>query len=239
MNSPKTAVAAEPTARNDNRWHRHPLVVSIGARLVGTVLTYVVVPLVTYQRTLKEKRLEKALELLTHDADVNQRLNTLLTTLEIFHKDNSGVAARLVDYKEEQNTLRHAMMDRYLEFDASAWWWYGKVRSEAVILRLTSPSEVKRIDDLAKAYESKLIASTGVLNELWNRFLREEYRPTDIGNNVAMAETQRSRGPQGLSRQNYWRTGVGVSRKLRKNGITLASTGQHHSAVPPVNVGRS
>jgi hypothetical protein len=190
MSSPKAA-AAEPNERNDGKWHRHPLMVSSVALLLGTVLTSLVVPWVTYQRTIREKRLEKALELLVHNAEVNQRLNTLLTTLEIFHNDNSGVAARLVDYKEEQRTLRRVMMDRYLEFDASAWWWYGRARSEAAILRLTSSAEVKRIDDLAKAYESNLVSSTGTLNELWNRFLREEYRPTDMRNKVAMTETRR------------------------------------------------
>lgn len=190
MSSPK-ASAAESNEGNGGRWHRHPLTVSIAALLLGTALTSLAVPRITYQRTIQEKRLEKALELLVHNAEVNQRLNTLLTTLEIFHKDNSGVAARLVDYKEEQRTLRRVMMDRYLEFDASAWWWYGKVRSEAAILRLASATEVKRIDDLTKAYESNLVTSTGTLNELWDRFLREEYRPADTRNNVAMAETRR------------------------------------------------
>jgi hypothetical protein len=170
---------------------RHPLTITIATLLIGSVLTSFIVPWLTYSRTLKEKRLEKALELLAYNAEVNQRLNTLVTTLEIFHKDNSGVAARFVNYKEEQRTLRRVMMERYLEFDSVAWWRLGRVSAEADILRLTSPEEAKRIAELTEAYGSNLKKSTETLNQLWDRFLREEYRPDDKANDAAMAETRR------------------------------------------------
>jgi hypothetical protein len=180
---------------------RHPLTVSIAALLIGSMLTSLVVPRLTYYRTLREKRLEKALEILTHDAEVTQRLNALLTTLEIFHKDNSGPAARLVDYKEEQKTLRRVMLERYLEFDRVAWWWYRKIRAEAIILQLTSPDGSARMDTLIQAYDSNLVQSTNILNGLWTRFLREEYRPTDRTNDLAMNQARKSLVELSLARQ--------------------------------------
>jgi len=175
--------------------------VSIAALLIGTALTSLVVPKITYYRTLREKRLEKALEILTHDAEVTQRLNALQTTLEIFHKDNSGPAARLIDYKEEQRTLRRVMMERYLEFDQAAWWWYRKIRSEAIILQLTPPDGSSKIDQLIETYDSNLVHSTDALNRLWDRFLRAEYRPDDKSNNLAMNETRKAIAELGRVRQ--------------------------------------
>jgi hypothetical protein len=180
---------------------RHPLTVSIAALLIGTALTSLVVPKITYYRTLQEKRLEKALEILTHDAEVTQRLNALQTTLEIFQKDNSGPAARLVDYKEEQKTLRRVMMERYIEFDNVAWWWYRKIRAESIILQLTPSGGSQRMDRLIEAYDSNLVQSTEVLNGLWNRFLREEYRPDDKGNGLAMNDAREKLAGLGHARQ--------------------------------------
>ena len=180
---------------------RHPLTVSIFALLIGTALTSIVVPRITYYRTLQEKRLEKALEILAHDEEVTQRLNAMQTALEIFQKDNSGPAARPLDYKEEQKSLRKVMMERYLEFDHVAWWWYKKLRAEAVILKLASPDGAARMDRLIAAYDANLSQSTEALNSLWTRFLREEYRPDDKSNDLAMRAAREKINDFGRARQ--------------------------------------
>jgi len=69
----------------------------------------------------------------------------LLTTLEIFDKDNSGPAARFIDYRKEQKELRRIMIERYSEFDRQAWWWYSQIYVEAKILGIASPEELERL----------------------------------------------------------------------------------------------
>lgn len=166
---------------------RHPLTVV----LVTAVLTSYILPILAQNSTLRQQRLSRALDILDHSMEVNRRLNNLITTLEIFHKDNSGVAARLSDYCQEQRELRKTMMTRYLEFDAVAWWWYGRIRTDAVILGLVSPAETERVRTVARQYEENLIESTSVLNALWNTFLRAEYDPKDEGNTATMIATRK------------------------------------------------
>ena len=166
---------------------KHPLTVV----LVATVLTSYIVPRLAQNSTLRQQRLSRALDILDHSMEVNRHLNNLLTTLEIFHKDNSGVAARLSDYHQEQRELRKTMMIRYLEFDNVAWWWYGRISTDAAILALASPAETERVRTLARQYEENLIESTSVLNTLWDTFLRKEYDPKDDGNTAAMIATRK------------------------------------------------
>jgi len=165
---------------------RHPLFLLI----MATVLTTIIVPKISYRLKLKETRLKKALEIIEQSTEVNRRLNALLTTLEMFHKDNSGVAARLSDYKEEQKKLREIMMERYLEFDKVAWYWYSNVYTEAHLLGFVSVKELHIIGELVYRYEAKLIESTHSLDNLWNIFLREEYTPSDIQNTEVMKTTR-------------------------------------------------
>jgi hypothetical protein len=166
---------------------RHPLTIVA----VTTVLSSFVIPLLAHRSDVRQQRLRRALDILDRDMEVNRRLNSLLTTLEIFHKDNSGVAARLGDYRQEQRELRKTMAARYVEFDNVAWWWYQRLPTEASILGLTSPAETARVTDLMRRYEANLVKNTQVLNDLWNAFLREEYRPTDTRNTELMTETRK------------------------------------------------
>ena len=169
---------------------RHPLTIV----LVTTAVTSFVVPMLTRNSDLRQQRLSRALDLFERNMEVNRRLNSLLTTLELFHKDNSGAAARLSDYRQEQRELRKVMMVRYAEFDNVAWWWYGRVSTEAGVLGLTSALESDRVRALAREYEQSLIQSTEVLNNLWTTFLREEYDPSDAGNTVLMNDTRKKLG---------------------------------------------
>ena len=105
---------------------RHPLTVV----LVTTLVTSLLVPLLTRNSDLRQQRLNRALDLIDRNMEVNRRLNSLLTTLELFHKDSSGAAARLSDYRQEQRELRKVMRVRYAEFDSVAW-RYERVRTEA------------------------------------------------------------------------------------------------------------
>jgi hypothetical protein len=177
---------------------RHPLVLLV----IATTLSALVVPKISYRLKLQEVRLKKALDLIDHSTEVNRRLNALLTTLELFHKDNSGVAARLSDYRQEQRELRKAMMSRYLEFDNVAWWWYGNALTEALLFGLTSAKRLQRMRSIINAYELNLLETTDILNALWSQFLREEYDPTDLQNTEALNNTRGRLAESEQSRNN-------------------------------------
>ncbi len=173
--------------RRGKAFLRHPLTVVV----ITALLSPIVIPALLHKSEIRQQRLKKALDLLDHDMEVNSHLNNLLTTLEIFHKDNTGVAARLVDYRQEQRELRKTMSSRYLEFDRIAWWWYKRVPTEAHLLGLISDEETTHIDSLVRDYETHLIETTNLINDLWNLFLRDQYDPTDKHNTEFMNETRK------------------------------------------------
>lgn len=158
---------------------------------VTAFLSYFIVPALAHKSEIRQQRLKRALELLKHDEEVNSRLNNVLTTLEIFHKDNRGVAARLVDYQQEQRELRKTMNARYIDFDRIAWWWYKRVPTEARMLGLIAEEETRYADSLVRSYDENLVATTDTINNLWNLFLRDEYNPNDKHSDEIMDSTRK------------------------------------------------
>jgi hypothetical protein len=172
------------------RFLRHPLAVL----LIGTALSTLLIPRFSERidraKLVQEGRLKKSMEIIADNKETERNLNRLLTTLEIFHKDNSGPAARLSNYKKEQKELRRIMVDRYLEFDAQAWWWYSNIYVEARILGIASPQELIRLNQLSDLYGQNLKTSTAVIDDLWNAYLRETYNPSDRRNAELMSLTR-------------------------------------------------
>ena len=161
---------------------RHPLTVL----LIGTCLSSWLIPYVSgridHEKLIREARLKKAMEIIGDNAETERNLNRLLTTLEIFNKDNSGPAARFIDYRKEQKELRQIMIERYSEFDRQAWWWYSQIYVEAKILDIASPQELERLGKISNRYGENLKTSMTAVESLWNAFLRETYRPLDLRN---------------------------------------------------------
>jgi hypothetical protein len=158
----------------------HPVIVVFVTAIVGSFLVPRISVRTSRATLIQEQRLRKALEILSHATQNTIELNRLITTLEIFHKDNSGAAAKLVDYRQEQRVLRKVMAERYLEFERNAWFWFPQARSEGVLLGIASPEEVKRFEQLDEDYDKLLIESTHALDTLWTTLLRETYRPDDV-----------------------------------------------------------
>jgi hypothetical protein len=169
---------------------RHPLTVL----LLGTALSSLLIPYfsgrIDNEKLIREARLKKAMEIIGDNTETERNLNKLLTTLEVFHKDNSGPAARLTDYKKEQKELRRIMIERYLEFDKQAWWWYSQINVEAKILDIASPQELERLHQISNEYGENLKTSTAAVDDLWNAFLRETYKPSDPRNAELMKQTR-------------------------------------------------
>jgi len=158
----------------------HPVTVVCITAIVGSFLVPRVGARINRTTLIQELRLRKSLEILNHATQNTIELNGMMTTLEMFDKDNSGAAAKLVDYKQEQRVLRKVMAERYLEFEKNAWFWFTHARMEAVLLGIASPAEVKRMDQLGEDYDKLLVESTAALDTLWTSLLRETYKPDDV-----------------------------------------------------------
>jgi len=169
---------------------RHPLVLL----LIGTALSSWLIPYFSarldHEKLLREARLKKATEIVADNKETERNLNRLLTTLEIFHKDNSGSATRSANYKKEQSELRRIMAERYLEFDKQGWWWYSQIYDEAKILEIVSPHDLERLGQISQQYSQNIGSSVGAVDELWSLFLRETYVPSDPRNLELIKQTR-------------------------------------------------
>ena len=157
--------------------------------LCGALSTAYLVPVLMHRATVRQSRLEKALTLIERGATTSQHINTLLTTLELFHKDRSGESGVHLDLRAEQANVREKMVDLYLSFDRNAWGWYWDIRTYAELLELDA-GEVKRTDELAREYEEALIQTTNAINDLWTQLLRNDYDPSNKAHLLAMEETR-------------------------------------------------
>lgn len=157
----------------------HPLIIL----LVSAALSSWLIPLITtqidHEKLIREARLKKALEILDDSADTERNLNTLLTTLAIFQKDNAGPAARFSTVEKTQKELRTVMIERYTQFDRQAWWWSSQIHAEAKILEIASPQELDRLEEVTKQYSGNVKKTTEIIDSLWDSYLRKKYKPLD------------------------------------------------------------
>jgi hypothetical protein len=155
----------------------------------GAVLTYVLVPLVNEARLLQEARIKKALEILETGSEVDANLNSLQTTLAIFHKDHSYERLPPDQYAAARHRALERMEARYLEFDKRAWWWLRRVEADARLLK------VEGFKDYSNKYMKSLIASTQKLDTFWTRLLRQNSNPQDpeIGRLVETTQEELTR----------------------------------------------
>ena len=171
---------------------RHPLTVLV----VGAVVTSILVPIlsdrVNREKLLRERRLNIAMEIIKDNVETNRRLNSMVTALELFQKDNSGPSARVVDYRAEQKELRGKIDQAYLEFDSQAWWWYSEIYSEAVVVNIISSRDLNELSRIRHEYGENLGESTRTLDGLWNPFLRDTYKP-NAPRNTQLMETTRNK----------------------------------------------
>lgn len=158
--------------------------------IVGAILSSFIIPYVNSQsnhtKLLQETTLKKSIEIVKHNSEINRQLNTILTTIEMFHKDNVSGVSQLENYKEAQEKLRNKINGLYLEFDKYAWWWQWEIYHEAVILELTSSDELQHVDNILKEYESNIAENVKDIYSFLYACLDKEYNPknTDITNQM-------------------------------------------------------
>jgi hypothetical protein len=172
---PRGDAAQLPKPAGKNReWSRHPITLL----LAGSALSAIVLPWIgarmNDRQLIDSARLRQCQTILENSAQVNRRLNGLLTTMEMFIKDT---AFEVVLAQSERDRMRIELARQYREFDAHAWWWISGLPTEVKLLRIDVDS--KNLGDILGRYQANLVESTAVLDGLWEACVRKEMKPGD------------------------------------------------------------
>ena len=139
---------------------------------VGGLLSYLLIPVLIsrYQQIggIREARIKKAVIFGDRNTEINSKLNSLITFMEMFHSQNVRMRIRRAELREAQNAFRKEYTERYVALDATAWWWQSDMEREAGTLKQLSLDEMKQLDLDLQEYTNSLAASTAALRPLWH-----------------------------------------------------------------------
>ena len=172
----------------------HPLMLL----LIGSLLTYIVAPIIVdginAKKLRQEAKQKKALEIWARNTEFNSKLNALKTMLESYHNQNVRFRLAPDDLAEAQKEFRREFTKRYLELDETAWWWYRDLQRELSNLDLAPKDQTKQLNDEFDKYGRNVASSVALLKPLWVTITSHEYRPdedktkTDFDNFVKQAD---------------------------------------------------
>jgi hypothetical protein len=144
--------------------------------LMTAVLALIVVPRIASkldaEKQLRAQRLKVATEFLAHNTETEVDLNSLLTTLVLFDKDNNAGLSKRNEYKEYQRSMRKQVDAQYQKIDQKMWWWYWELPMQARVSNVISASELTAVENLNRQYGENLVQATDLINEVWAALLR-------------------------------------------------------------------
>jgi len=146
--------------------------------LIGsTIGSYVIPRILTEATELQAKNVEKrkiAEKLLTQESLVNQRFNTVLVSLEIFHQFASPRS-----FKAEQKVVRDLSRKLYMEFNEDVWWQHQTVLEGAYVWQLVGEQDREYIQKRLTTYNGYWNVALAALDRLWKACLSDMYKPGD------------------------------------------------------------
>lgn len=168
------------------KFFRHPITLLI----IGSIITYFLIPWI-HERVSKNEnerreKLEIASRFIRQNMEMNQDFNSLLTSLELFHKYSSP--EHLV---EDKNKLRMASKEMYLKIDKNVWWWHWNLYEEAKLNKLIPESEQKYVENSLVKYTDSWSQIMGSLEKLWKACLDENYKQEDNNIDTLMNKTRK------------------------------------------------
>jgi len=175
---------------DDKRWYvslwKHPLMLL----LIGSVLSYVLIPWISdkaaHKRLLQEQRVNRACDVLKQGLVDDEQLNSIQTAFEIFSKQADSDPK---SYKAAQEQLKSDFNKLYFDFDRHAWWWDHDLPVQARLLELPNGSDTS-IQKLHDAYKSNLLASVQQVDVLRAQFFAKDYNPRDPRNSETLSKTR-------------------------------------------------
>jgi|ERR1043166_973929 len=154
---------------------RHPLFLLI----VGSVIGSFLIPWISQKndrnRVLREARLKKAVEIVDNNTQTLSQLNSMVTRLGIFHKDNIRLKPAPAKLSELQDKLADDMNRHYAEFERNGWWWYRSLNDQAEILEIVPPGGSDKLRNDVNAYADNITQTVAAFNDFWHKCLSKEY----------------------------------------------------------------
>ena len=169
-----------------SRFLKHPLILL----MIGSGMTYWLIPWILSDVAKKESdrkgKVALAVKYLDQNSEMNQRFNSLLVSLELFHKYSS--AKHLSD---EQRELRKNSTELYMKFDRDVWWWPWNLYEEAkkFIPQSEDPYVRKALNRYTASWS---IVLDKKLPDFWYACLNANYRIHDATVTKLMEETRKA-----------------------------------------------
>jgi hypothetical protein len=161
---------------------KHPLFLLV----VGSVIGSFLIPWISQKndrnRVLREARLKKQVEIVNNNTETISQLNSLVTRLGIFHKDNIRLKPSPAKLEDLQDKLADDMNRRYGEFEKAGWWWYRSLGEEAVILQIVPRGGSDKLRNDVNAYADNITQTVAAFNDFWHKCLSKEYDFEENGN---------------------------------------------------------
>lgn len=169
---------------------KHPLVLLLMGTLFGSLLIPRLNERSEHKKLRHEQRLKMALSIIEQSHETDRKMSSLTNYLDLFRGDEQinyhGKAALHAD----QYKARQRFDDMYLDFNAQAWFWHWNIRSESTLAALATPDESEKITMLANEYTNALIDETKAMSELWGRFLKTDFDPSDRQNSILVGKVR-------------------------------------------------
>ena len=136
--------------------------------IVGTGFSLWLIPFISSksveEKLLLEVRQKKILEFGERNKEFNSKLNALGTSLDT----SSKLMLKLNpdEMRQQQMILNKEYNDRYIALDEIAWWWYGNLEREAIVLRLSTPQQLSHLHTEIREYGRSVGISMNALRPL-------------------------------------------------------------------------
>ena len=138
--------------------------------LVGTGFSLWLIPLISSksveEKLLLEVRQKKVLEFGERNREFNSKLNALGTSLGTFSKLMLALELNPDEFRKQQMLFHKEYSDRYIALDEIAWWWYGDLEREAIVLRLSTPQQLGHLHTEIREYGRSVGISMNALHPL-------------------------------------------------------------------------
>ena len=154
---------------------KHPLFLLIIGSIIGSFLIPWISERNDKSRVLREARLKKAVEIVDNNTRTLSQLNSLVTRLGIFHKDNIRLRPSSKTLSALQDKLAEDMDKGYAEFEKNGWWWYRSLNDEAVILEIVPTTGSDKLRHDIDAYAENITQTVAAFGDFWHKCLSREY----------------------------------------------------------------
>lgn len=144
------------------------------------LVSYFLIPVITSRyndiRSLRDARLARAIRFGERNNDFNSKINATATLLRMYGNHNHRTKISGAELNEARKDLYARYKERYLDLDATAWWWPSEFVREADALKLLSLDEIKQLQADVTDYNKSVLGTMNQVTHLWQFLDSPEYK---------------------------------------------------------------